>query len=308
MTKPNYAEHCERIANKVIALMNEHGADWVKPWATLGAPRNAHTGNHYTGINSLVLAVAAETEDYGSPYWATYKQWQAVTGDDGKPANVRKGEKARDYVLFWSPWFVCQTCGAKGKAQPKCKDKGHDVKKRLIDRLTAVFNAAQVDNCPARFLNIADTAKTVDRIPEIDSWFAGIGAKVRHGGDVASYVPTIDAITMPHIDVFDDAGAYYSTLAHEHVHWSGAESRLNRSLSMDREAYAFEELVAEMGAAMVSALVGWSPEPRADHAKYLNNWKARLADDPKAIYQAAKLAGKACEFLDGLATAVADAA
>ena len=73
-------------------------------------------------------------------------------------------------------------------------------------------------------------------------------------------------------------------------HWS--QVRLARLNIKNNEGYAFEELVAELGAAFQCLMLGVSAEPREDHAKYLNNWIKALKDDKRLIYKAAKLASR----------------
>ena len=97
---------------------------------------------------------------------------------------------------------------------------------------------------------------------------------------------------------------FYATLLHELTHWTAEKSRCNRDYKSKyfekfshEEKYAFEELVAETGAATLSVLLGVSPEPRADHAQYLNNWLKAIKDNPKAVFTAFTQANKAVEFL-----------
>ena len=89
-----------------------------------------------------------------------------------------------------------------------------------------------------------------------------------------------------------------ATLLHELCHWTGHESRLDRNLKTGHgtKDYAAEELVAELGAAMLCGSLGISPEPRDDHAKYLNNWIERLKNEPKAIFTAAAKAQAAADY------------
>lgn len=103
---------------------------------------------------------------------------------------------------------------------------------------------------------------------------------------------------MPNFEAFDDAGAYYDTLAHEATHLTGHASRLNRDLS-DRfgsAAYAAEESVAALGAAFVCARLGLSGEPRPDHAAYLQSWLQVLKQDNRAIFTAASRAQAAVDW------------
>ena len=107
---------------------------------------------------------------------------------------------------------------------------------------------------------------------------------------------------MPPPQAFRDAQSYTATKAHELVHWSGHPARLAREFGKrfgDR-AYAFEELVAELGAAFVCADLGIAPEPKEDHAGYLAHWLKVLKADKRAIFTAASHAQKAADFLHGL--------
>jgi antirestriction protein ArdC len=66
-------------------------------------------------------------------------------------------------------------------------------------------------------------------------------------------------------------------------------------------AYAMEEMVAELGAAFLCGDLGITAEPRADHAEYIGHWLRILKADSKAIFTAASAANKAAEFLTRLA-------
>src|SRR5437870_9939300 len=84
--------------------------------------------------------------------------------------------------------------------------------------------------------------------------FGATGATLAHGGNRAFYRPSTDSIQMPPFEAFRDAQSYYATLAHETTHWTAHDSRLARDLGGSRfgsEAYAIEELVAELGAAFL---------------------------------------------------------
>ncbi|MGX1101561.1 antirestriction protein ArdC [Amorphus sp. MBR-141] len=66
------------------------------------------------------------------------------------------------------------------------------------------------------------------------------------------------------------------------------------------EAYAAEELVAELGAAFLCADLDISLEPRPDHASYVATWLKVLKNDTRAIFTAASKAQQAVQFLQGL--------
>lgn len=91
-------------------------------------------------------------------------------------------------------------------------------------------------------------------------------------------------------------------MLHELSHWSGAEHRLARTLGerFGDDAYAMEEMVAELSAAFLCGDLGITVEPRPDHADYIGHWLRILKGDRKAIFTAASAANKAAEYLLGL--------
>ena len=112
---------------------------------------------------------------------------------------------------------------------------------------------------------------------------------------------------MPEPRQFKTPQAYTSTLVHELTHWTGHKSRLDRleHKSWGNDAYAFEELVAELGAAFGCANLGLVPDIRTDHAPYLASWLKALKAEPRALVSAAAKASQAIDYLDGYSQAQA---
>lgn len=134
------------------------------------------------------------------------------------------------------------------------------------------------------------------------------GADVRHGGNRASFNPERDYIQLPVKEAFASPANYYSTALHELSHWSGHESRLNRIDKLARfgdKSYAAEELVAELGAAFLTASLG-IPNERTlnDAASYLDHWLSILKADARAIFTAATAASAAADFILSFSRAV----
>ena len=291
------SEMIKDVADKIVALMDKHGTDWTKPWASKvaeGFPVNVASKKNYQGINVFWLGMTAWDKGYSSNVWGTFKQWAALGGN-------LKGQKATD-VFFWKPLDV----DAKGlDGQPLKNEQGEVIKKKIwMLKNYKVFNKDQVAGIDADA-----EPKAADDVEfhadQVEQFVANTGADVRHGGGQAFYRPAGDYIQMPNKADFVGTKtstaeeAYYSTLLHELVHWTGGKGRIERTKGkMFGDAdYAFEELVAETGAAILSVMLGVSPEPRADHAQYLNNWKKALTDNPKAVFSAFTQANKAVDFL-----------
>ena len=264
------------ITTKIIDLIETHGSDWVKPFSGLcGAPVNALTGKSYRGMNSFWLGLQGQT------YWATYKQWQELG------AQVLKGSKASGIAV---PMPI--------------KDKKTDEVKGLYFRGASVFSAAQVEGWEAPTVETPDLTEV---LANVDTYLKNVGADVRHSTEGRAYYnPSNDFIQMPHREQFTATDTssctenYYSTLLHEHTHWTGHKSRLNRLEQKNKRGYAFEELIAELGAAMLCATLNISPEVRPDHSQYIAGWLQALTSDSGSdyIWKAASEAQKAVDYLN----------
>ena len=274
-------ETMQAIANKIADMMETAGTNWVKPWvsgSTLGSlPMNAVSKKEYRGINLLLL------QSRSTPIWATYKQW------NDKGAQVLKGSKGTQ-IVFWKPL-------------EKTDDNGEKSKFFILKTYT-VFNADQVEGYEYTAPKPVDC--TVATLPHVDEWVANTKADIKHGEAQAYYSPNLDYINMPKRELFIDTDtstateSYYSTLLHELTHWTGHADRNDRAKhnKWGDQTYAFEELIAELGATFLCAQLGISNDVRADHAQYINNWISKLRSDPKFLFQAATKAQAGIDYLN----------
>ena len=279
----------DTITNQIIAALERGTGDYPLPWhrssAPLTRPVNAVTRKAYRGVNVLALWASAEAQDFGHGLWATYRQWQSLG------AQVRKGEKASPIV------FYKVLDRAEGS-----EDEARENAGRIFAQGSHVFNIAQVEGYA---LPEVPEVETFDPIPDVEASIAATGAAIRIQGDSAHYTPSTDTITMPDRERFfatDTASAgqnWYAILLHELVHWTGADHRLARTFGkrFGDEAYAMEELVAELGSAFLCGDLGLSVTPRPDHACYLASWLKVLKGDNRAIFTAASAAAKAAEWV-----------
>ena len=284
---------CENITAAIIAELEKGVMPWSKPWAGSGGPvmPRRHTGARYRGINILILWQAAEAAGYRSPHWMTFKQALEYG------ACVKKGERSTQIVY------------ADRVTKTETNENGENVERNFsFLKAYSVFNAEQIDRLPARFALPAPAPAPVEGGKPKDwaayapstAWFEAIPAEVIHRGERAVYIPSQDRIELPERDAFFSAEAYFSTRAHETVHWTKAESRLARNFGAARfgdEGYAMEELVAEIGAAFIMAEIGHQPAIREDHAPYIAVWLKALKRDRKAILTAAAKASDALDYL-----------
>ena len=151
-------------------------------------------------------------------------------------------------------------------------------------------------------LHGAGTSDLADALEEIDDIAMAVSQaleiEVKHGGDRAFYQPTRDFICLPPFEAFEGEVPYRATLLHEATHATGHKSRCDRQFG-DRfgdQAYAFEELVAELGSAYLQGALGIDME-LPNHASYIANWLKVLKGDPKAVMTAASKAQQAVDYL-----------
>ena len=282
----------QAITDQILAAMETARATGRRLWDSQPSlPMNLATGKPYSGVNVLILWAAGLNHGYASPYWLTYKQ---ATERGGQ---VRKGEHGTRCV-FYKPWEQQETNKDTGETET--------VKGAVIKTFTA-FNLDQIDGiqAPAK-----EERPAFQSIEDAERIMAASPAPIKIGGTQACYIPGRDEIHLPPREAFINAEAFYSTAMHEMTHSTGHKSRLDRDFSgrFGTEAYAFEELIAEMGSAFLNADLGILTATLPDHADYLANWIAILKNDKKAILTAAAQASKAHGFIKGLIAAQAVAA
>ena len=274
-------------AMALIKLMETEGMNWTKPWKTTtmnnGQPISIRK-REYNGINRWILGMEMAINGYTSPVFATFQKWKEVG------AKIKKGATSHEVVFF------------KTLLKTEQNEKGEEEQIKIpLMKTYRVFNADQVEGWKGNWLTEGEEQTQDWKDVELaDLIVENSGAEIDHiNQNQAFYMPSLDKIVMPKKEQFTDDSGYYGTMFHELVHWTGHSSRLDRKFGARKgnDNYAKEELVAELGAAMLSAIAKVDAEPRADHAKYLNGWIKGLKDQPKMILTAASKAEKAAQFI-----------
>lgn len=279
--------HAE-ITERIVKELEAGTIPWLKPWTSkngggyVGMPRNAITHRRYSGVNVLLLWISSEAHGFQSTEWLTYKQAVAAGG------HVRQGEKGTT-IVFMKP-FTVNVTGENGESSEQ---------KRMVAKAYTVFNVEQCEGLKLKVRavdNFTPEATVDGRSSTFVKAVAETAIRIEHGGHSAYYSPALDCIQMPLLENFRQSADYDATLAHELIHATGHKSRLNRfDEARTRKNYAFEELVAELGAAFTCAEFGIVGDIR--HASYIASWIKLLKDDPRAMMSAASKASKAVEFL-----------
>ena len=267
----------QEITDTIIEQIEQGTAPWLRPWkdgkGSATMPHNAHTGRAYSGMNVMLL--------WGQPYasngWLTYKQAIALGG------NVIKGEKGNHIIFFKMNKKTDKTSG---------EDKFFPMLKTYC-----VFNVEQCENLNDKVYDAPDDYALPEMTTAQEVAIAN-NVKLNHGGSKAFYAPSRDSIQMPFVQDFEGVNGYDATLCHEMGHWTGNKSRLDRQFGkrFGDEAYAFEELVAEITSAFMCCHLNIELTG-LQHASYVENWLKVLKSDKRAIFTASSQARQATEFL-----------
>ena len=274
-----------KVTDNVITKMETCGAGWLRSWVgDSQLPINCETGKAYQGINLFILL----GQEKSSGKWGTYKAWSRLD------KQISKGEKGTQIIYFKIR-----------ESKTEVNSKGEPLKFPMM-RIYTVFNESQTEGYEMETKTEGETFSCADA----DKWVENSGAIINYNNISAFYNPNEDKIGMPpKTAFFKTADAtqeqnFYGTLFHELTHWTGHTSRNDRLIKRaSRKDYAFEELVAELGACFQSVHFGIeTAEVNADHIKYLNGWLQALKDDKQLIFKASAQANKAIQYIEGLQT------
>jgi len=296
-TRRTNEDNYQAVTDAIVAALEKGEVKaWTCPWdRTLGMVRNGFTNRPYSGLNVFMLWFAG----FGDPRFYTFNQVkknypgpkltkaQKDAGEKRQQSHIRKGEKGTK-ILFWK--FI------------EKKDAEGNITDRIpLLKVWTVFNHTQVEWAEGAEPQLPQ-GNDIDpgaRYANAAALLEASGADVRHGGSRAYYSPTEDYIGMPQAGAFNDAEGYWATMLHELVHWTGHGTRCRRPQKnfFGTTKYAAEELVAEMGSAFLCAQLGI--EGGLQHPEYIGSWIKRLQNDNRAIFDAARKAQEAVEFLLG---------
>lgn len=265
----------EMVTQRIVKLLESGVVPWRRPWRS-GAAVSWKTQKPYRGINAMML-------DAGE--YATFKQISEAGG------TVRKGAKG-EIVVFWK-WL-----------DKKNEESGEEEKVPLL-RYYKVFNV--ITQCEG--LSSKRQAQPIDHDPidAAEQLVSGYADRppIRFNPGRAFYRPGDDVISVPSLSDYLKAEEYYSTLFHELVHSTGHARRLKRPLdqiaAFGDEVYSREELIAEMGAAMLCGVARIDNQTVENSASYINGWLQRIKeDDKRLLVQAAGKAQRAADYIQGV--------
>ena len=295
------------FAEMMIEKIESIGKDWHKPWFTEGSlpwPRNLH-GREYNGMNALMLLLHCEKQGYTIPRFCTFDCVQRLNtpGKDGQElprVSILRGEKSFPVMLTT---FTCIHKETKEKIKydeyKKLSEKEQE-QYNVFPRMQVfrVFNVAQTNLRETRPELWEKLEQEVAR-PKIEDGehlsFAPVDTMIRDNlwicpirpkhQDSAYYSISKNEIVVPEKEQFKSGEAFYGTLFHEMTHSTGAEGVLDRikPTAFGSAEYAREELVAELGSALVAQRYGMAKHIKEDSCAYLKGWLNELKESPQFI-------------------------
>jgi antirestriction protein ArdC/nucleoside-triphosphatase THEP1 len=321
------------ITDLIINTIKKVGhLPWQKEWTGSGASNsvmNYVSKKEYTGANFILnfdikfdekLQPYLVPADFIQPYYLTFNQIEEAK------AKLKKGSKARRVIYYTlihdyhSEQLKFKTNDNK-KFADFVKKNGltkEDLKKNLTKfPVLKYYNVFRADDCEGLKFPAAKERKTTNPIDSAQAIIDGFKnpPKYTNIGDRAYYRPSTDELNMPTIEAFTSEAFYYSTFFHEAVHSTGAEHRLSRDMTGTRSGggsgnYAFEELIAELGAVFLCSESGILFHTKENSAKYLKSWNNHLIDelndDNRFFLKASAQAQKASNHILGREVANAE--
>jgi antirestriction protein ArdC len=255
------------VLEAIVNRLQDGDIPWKQPWHTSPAV-NYVTRKEYKGINRLLLS--------GGEY-ISFKQATALKG------KIKKGAKSY-MVVFYSPYE---------------KEVDGKKEKSFVLRYYNVFNLSDVEGIDSKL-----AFKEHNTIEEAEEVMNGYTDKpeIEFLGDSAFYSAATDYVRIPQLNKFENPELYYSVLFHELIHSTGHKNRLDRKTVSENDGfggkkYSKEELIAEIGAAMLCGTVGIENVTIENNAAYIQNWINVLQADKRLIIHAAGAAQKAADYI-----------
>lgn len=289
-------EFRKQVADNFIKGLSEEGLEWKEGWATKGPMRNGVSGKPYRGINQFTLQAVSMLRGYNDPRWMTFKQIQ-----NGDNLHLTKGSKGV-HVEYWFPIDKIEQKSVTYKEMSDLIKSGEREREDFFmkPKIFTVFNGSCIEGLPEFKLEINHEVAPAEAVEKISK---SMGVPILHdGGEQAFYRKSTDSIHLPELSVFESSEAFNAVALHELAHATGSENRLNREMGdvFGDQAYAREELVAEITSAFMSFYTGVTAEDfdRNNHQAYINSWIDMIEKSPEVLVKAIKDAERASEYME----------
>lgn len=285
----------QMVTDRIVAQMQKGIIPWQKPWTVSGSAEdvaiNFVTRRPYSFVNQMLLGKPGE--------WLSWKQVGELGG------KVKKGAKA-GMVVFYKSLVI------KDPTRKVKDEEGNEVDDTKVIPLLKyynVFHLSDVEGIDTKIVKgeRTSTLEPVEEAEEVITAYVsredGLTFICDQESDRAYYSPSEDKVVVPRISQYGIVEEYYSTTFHELVHSTLKESRCNRESEnansfFGNENYSREELVAEMGSAMLCNKIGIEGKKAFKNSvAYIQGWLKELRNDNHMIIWAASRAEKAAKYI-----------
>ena len=297
----------DKLVSSLIALMEEGTAPWRREWDSQqgGHHVNLFSGRSYRGAKPILLTIGLHQRGATLPYWcgAVEAKTHGLLPKRGSKAvivlrpQVRNRKSASEDRGALAPF----PAGKEGERPKEEREERAWVRYQPV----SLFNVEDLEGEPLQGLisTRQEAAQPMrrsepERLAKAEDVLQAWSVPMADGGSRAFYHPGDDRIQLPDRGVFHSGSAFYATWAHEALHSTGHASRLARDLSgtMGSEAYAREELVAELGAVLLGERLEIGSDV-SNHAAYLKEWIQLLRQSPKLLYKVLSEARQAADLI-----------
>ncbi|MEO5582442.1 MAG: zincin-like metallopeptidase domain-containing protein, partial [Saprospiraceae bacterium] len=230
--------------------------------------------------------------------WLTFKQIQDQGG------RVLAGNKASS--IFYYKLMYSDNMGRKHEPEfvlqmSLNEQKDLELRKHSILLYYNVFNLAQTSGLPKNYFALSErpVLSEVQKDETAENLITNTKARIIYmERNEACYNYVNDVIFLPERNQFKGIVPFYETVLHELAHWTGHESRLNRSIKnvFGSDDYAKEELIAELCSAFLCADLGFNLNI-TNNAAYIQGWIRGLKADSRYIFNAIRKAEEAAKFI-----------
>lgn len=300
-----------RILESIVLKLRDGVLPWRKTWGTVNGspPKNILTKKPYKGFNLLSLSISAH--EYGCSWFGTKRQILNMRGGINRDAqkhlitsyskSLYRIVKVNGQVRYSTVYFSSKK-GTYIDNITKKEVEAKEVKERFHLKYFEVYNI-QDTTLPLEKFEEAKRRSNFTQNEKAEALITNWSdkPKIKNGGD-AFYKTEKDTVHIPHKDHFNSLELYYSTLFHELIHSTGSKKRLSRSgiINIDKKdkfKYAYEELIAELGASFLCGFVGIEEYTLNDSASYINGWLSFIEANPKYFLKAAFESQKAVRYI-----------
>lgn len=290
----------QMVTDRIVAQLEQGLIPWHKPWTGVGLEDggavNYVSRKPYSMLNQMLLGREGE--------YLTFKQIKERGG------SIKKGAKAGVVVFFTTTTYT-----KREEVQEDGSTETVNVVKEHLMPVLKYYNVFHIDDCEGIESKIKVEENAGPKISPIESAEKVLNGYVEREKELqfrnniptdrAYYSPTLDLISVPMLTQYEIAEEYYSTTFHEAVHSTMPENRCNRKseqklAAFGSEDYSREELVAEIGSAMLCNNVGIDCEKAFKNSvAYIQGWLKKLKNDNRMIVWAASRAEKAAKYILG---------